>query len=166
MSKYTKLPDIHNVKTVKYLEQLVEEVEILLKQKCYISALNNTMILLDSMTKSNNYPYKNLKESERFKNFCDNVLNTKNEIGLSGEEIYSIRNFMFHEGYININTKHTIIKELNFYINTGIVHQNTIYDIGMANIDIMTFISTILEFFKNNKNNFSDLEMSKITIIK
>lgn len=147
---------------IYYLEQLAKEINILMTNKCYLSAVNNAMVLLDSMTKANNFPYAKSKESDRFVHFCDDCLHSKSEIGLTGDELYSIRNFMFHEGCMNLNTKKTVLKSINFYINEGYIHSNTIYNNGFANIDVITFVKIIMDYFQNNK---SKLNMAKIAFI-
>lgn len=157
--------NIVNYKNIKYLEQLRNEINVLLSKECYLSAVNNAMIILDSMTKSNNFPYCKNKESDRFIHFCDDCLKSKDEIGLTGEELYSIRNFMFHEGFLNINTKKTKLNSIYFYINKGKIHSSTIMnnnDTIIANIDISTLTSLIINYFDKYKNN---LTLSEIVFL-
>lgn len=146
-------------KKISYLVQLREEIDILLSQKCYCSAVNNAMILLDSMTKSNNFPYAKNTESDRFVHFCDDCLKSENQIGLTGAELYSIRNFMFHEGCFNINTKKTKLKEVNFRITDGIIHTSRITSISndetIASIDVLIFVPLITEYFDKYKSNLN-----------
>lgn len=153
-----------DIKKVFYLKQLREEIKILLSQKCYASAVNNAMILLDSMTKANNFPYAKNKESDRFVHFCDDCLKSKDEIGLTGNELYSIRNFMFHEGCFNVNTKKTDLVEVNFYVNDGFIHTCQIMEISdeckIANVDILIFVPLITDYFDKYESEFNLAEIN------
>lgn len=142
------------INSIDYLEQLSSEIQILVKNKCYISALNNTIILLDVMSKLTNFPYNKLKPTDKFINFCNGCLHSKDEIGLTGAELYSIRNFMIHEGKLNINNKESNINSILFYVNDDIIHSSFIdHNTGFANVDVIMIIKLVSDYYNKNKEN-------------
>ncbi len=151
------------------IERLVKEIEISLKNKCYMSALTMSAMIPDICGKAE-YPEE--PTGKRYKQWYQNYVLNEGEFGLrlTPEMAYSIRCSLLHEGNPSIDKEKCNVKCFAFIISDStasktmessiireLSDENKIYEVYNLHIELYcgTISTAARKYYRANKDKFN-----------